>query len=322
MKKNRAIYQLKVQLRDIDPPIWRRVQVWEDISLGGLHRVLQVVMGWEDCHLHDFVIGRRTYSVPDPDDDFNERKVLDERRVRLKAVAGRVGFEFTYIYDFGDDWQHDLIVEAMLLPEPGAKYPRCIDGRRRGPPEDVGGARGYAEYLSVLADPGHEEHEAMLRWRGPFDPEAFDLHRVNEELRPKARSVRAPVSRAEPTRDKVSAEAEGFARGMLELLQGSVMTPGRKKRIRPDEKVPIELDERERALIVQHSLAEPELTKRLLVVPKPGAALVYHYTLDELDELAGYVAFEANHAKNAKARREWDRLFGRIWDVLDSYTDE
>src|SRR5436309_10032920 len=169
-KKNRVIYQLKVVLQDIDPPIWRRIQVSEDTTLGQLHRTLQIVMGWEDYHLHEFRVGRRIYSVPDPDDDMYERKVIDERRERLRDVVARVGTQFVYAYDFGDDWRHDLLLEAILLPEPDQQFPRCIAGERRGPPEDVGGTSGYQEYLEAMADPEHEEHESMTQWRGRFDP--------------------------------------------------------------------------------------------------------------------------------------------------------
>jgi hypothetical protein len=175
-------------LRDIQPPIWRRIQVWEDTTLAQLHTILQIVMGWEDYHLHEFAIGRRLYSVPDPDDDMYERKVIDERRVSLGDVAPRVGTQFVYLYDFGDSWEHDLLLEAILLPETGAPYPTCIGGERRTPPEDVGGTHGYEEYLTVLADPEHEEHENMLHWRGPFDPEAFSPAQVNQGLQKKFRT--------------------------------------------------------------------------------------------------------------------------------------
>lgn len=182
-KQNRLIYQLNVTLKDIHPSIWRRIQVWEDTTLGRLHRTLQIVMGWEDYHLHDFLIGRKIYSVPDPDDDIYERKVIDERRKRLRDVVSRVGTRIVYVYDFGDDWRHDLQLEAILLPEHDQQYPRCIAGERRGPPEDVGGPFGYQDYLEALANPKHEEHEQWLQWRGPFDPEAFSLAAVNQRLR-------------------------------------------------------------------------------------------------------------------------------------------
>ena len=151
-------------------------------------------MGWEDYHLHEFVIGRRVYSVPDPDDAMNERKVFDESRVRLGEVVPRVGTEFAYLYDFGDSWEHDLILEVILLPETTAQYPTCIDGNRRTPPEDVGGVPGYEEYLAVLADPESEEHGNMLQWRGPFDPEAFAPAQVNQGLGKKFRSRKIPNS--------------------------------------------------------------------------------------------------------------------------------
>jgi hypothetical protein len=186
--KNRALYQLKVTLRDIHPPIWRRIQVWEDTTLAQLHTILQIVMGWEDYHLHEFLIGRRLYSVPDPDDIMYERKVVDESHVPLGEVVPRVGTEFSYLYDFGDSWEHDLILEAILLPETTAQYPICIGGERCTPPEDVGGIPGYEEYLAVLVDPEHEEHGNMLQWRGPFDPESFAPDQVNQELRKKFRS--------------------------------------------------------------------------------------------------------------------------------------
>lgn len=177
-KKTRAVFQFKVTLRDIEPPVWRRIQVWEDIKLPQLHRVLQLLFTWEDCHLHDFVVGQRRYSVPDPDDV----KVTDEKLVPLNRIVDHVGDTFEYAYDFGDGWQHEILLEAILLADAGAFYPRCIAGARNGPPEDAGGAGGYAGYLEALADPKHEEHKNMLAWRGPFDPEAFSLNAINALL--------------------------------------------------------------------------------------------------------------------------------------------
>jgi hypothetical protein len=129
-KKVKAIFQLKVRLRDIEPPIWRTVQVAEDTKLPRLHRILQLLFNWEDYHLHDFTVGRRVYSVPDPDDAFNERKVIDERLVPLNRIVDRVGDSLQYVYDFGDDWHHDILLEAILLPSPDVFYPRCVAGAR------------------------------------------------------------------------------------------------------------------------------------------------------------------------------------------------
>jgi hypothetical protein len=127
-----------------------------------------------------------------------ERKVIDERRKRLRDVVSRVGTRMVYVYDFGDDWRHDVLLEAILLPEPDQQYPRCIAGERRGPPEDVGGPPGYQDYLEALANPKHEEHETWLQWRGRFDSEAFSLAAVNQQLRkelrltPQQKTARTP----------------------------------------------------------------------------------------------------------------------------------
>lgn len=161
--------------------IWRRLEVPAAITLPKLHRVIQVAMGWEDYHLHEFQIDRRRYEIPDPEELY-ARKAVDERRVKLETVVAKVGMEFGYLYDFGDGWRHALKLEAILLPEEGAIYPRCIAGSRSGPPEDAGGPRSYERYLDALGDPDHEQHEDLLAWRGPFDSERFDLQAVNLEL--------------------------------------------------------------------------------------------------------------------------------------------
>jgi hypothetical protein len=322
-KKNRVLYQLKVVLRDIHPPIWRRLAIWEDVTMAQLHRILQIVVGWEDYHLHEFVIGRRVYSVPDPDDDLCERKVIDESRVRLREVVPRVGTHFEYLYDFGDSWRYDLLLEAIVLPDPEARYPRCLAGERSAPPEDAGGPSGYADYLEAMADPGHQEHENMMQRRGPFDPEAFSLTAVNQQLQEKLRSVRKTATRRisppENTATDRSPHSAPLVRG---LLTGSGIPPKDRKRIRPDDKVPLELNDRERELILNHSFADEELTARLRIVPRPNEPPVCRFTLDEWDELAGYVAAEANHANDKKLQKEWDRLFARLAAVLESYTDE
>jgi hypothetical protein len=175
------IYRLKVWLCDISPVIWRRLEVPAGITLPKLHRVIQVAIGWQDYHLHQFRIGGRIYEVPDPEGSF-ESEALDARRVRLEMAVTKVGSEFGYLYDFGDGWEHKLCLEAITVPEEAAYYPRCTGGARSGPPEDAGGPYGYIEYLEALSDPNHERHGELLQWRGPFDPEAFDLNRINREL--------------------------------------------------------------------------------------------------------------------------------------------
>jgi len=178
-KGSRGVYQLKVTLRDIRPPIWRRIEIREDATLTQLHRVLRLAVGWEDSHLHQFVIGGRVYSAPDPDDELSDRRVIDEGKVRLAEVVSGVGTEFEYEYDFGDGWQHVLLLEAIVEPEPKAQYPRCLAGERSAPPEDVGGPPGYENYLRAIKDPAHEEHKEILEWHAPFDPELFSAEAVN-----------------------------------------------------------------------------------------------------------------------------------------------
>ena len=167
------LYQLKIALLETKPPIWRRVLVDARSTLGQLHEVIQAAFGWWNCHLHEFEIGRTRYGIPDPDDDWGAPS-RDERRTRLDAIAGE-GTSFRYMYDFGDGWDHRVVVEKVLPSPPGAIVPACIDGRRACPPEDCGGAWGYQELLEILADPTHPEHEERLDWVGrALDPETFD----------------------------------------------------------------------------------------------------------------------------------------------------
>jgi hypothetical protein len=176
------IYQIKVTLEDSKPPIWRRLQVRSDITLGDLHTIIQAAMGWWDYHLHQFIVGETYYGVPDPDYD-SYMEMRDEEDVTLGQVAPREGLKFRYEYDFGDSWLHQVLVEKALPPEPGQSYPVCIKGRRACPPEDVGGMWGYYGFLEAIRDPDHEEHEEYLEWiGGAFDPEEFDLDGVNEAL--------------------------------------------------------------------------------------------------------------------------------------------
>lgn len=177
----KGAYQIKVSLRGVRPPIWRRLRVPAGITLGQLHDVLQVAMGWSDYHMHVFEVGSARYGMPDPELGFR-----DDRKARLATVAPTVGSRLQYEYDFGDSWQHDIVVEEVLEAGcgEGEEYPVCMAGRRACPPEDCGGAWGYQHLLEVLADPTHEEHEHLSEWvGGPFEPGAFDRNVVNDVLR-------------------------------------------------------------------------------------------------------------------------------------------
>lgn len=174
------IYQIKITLKYIRPPIWRRIQVPADTRLGKLHDILQITMGWSDSHLHQFIVGREYYGVPDPHFPGSTRS---ERNVRLDQVANE-GDTILYEYDFGDGWAHALKIEKTLPVQAGTRYPVCLAGKRACPPEDCGGVPGYEHMLEILSDPRHEEYEEMCEWLGgEFDLEVFDVKGVNEGLR-------------------------------------------------------------------------------------------------------------------------------------------
>lgn len=180
---NNAIYQLKVTLLGSKPPIWRRIQTPGSTTLARLHRIIQAAMGWEENHLHQFAAGDTVYGAPEPVQDDAAFEMRDERRARLDKVAPTEGSKFTYQYDFGDGWDHAIVVEKILEPEPSARYPRCIAGRRACPPEDSGGIWGYDQLIETLQNPGDPEYDEMREWvGGDFNPEAFSLDKVNSEL--------------------------------------------------------------------------------------------------------------------------------------------
>lgn len=172
-----TLFQFKITLAKIEPPIWRRIQV-HDCTLDKLHEHIQTAMGWTNSHLHQFKINDELYGDPMlMEEDFEERGYQDSTTTTLSAILPKTGkrLAFVYEYDFGDGWDHDIVFEGRPKAEPGRKYPLCIEGERACPPEDVGGSSGYEEFLETIANPDHEEHEQMLRWvGGKFDPEDFD----------------------------------------------------------------------------------------------------------------------------------------------------
>ncbi len=182
MSTPKAIYQIKVTLNDSKPPIWRRILVADTTTLSHLHDILQIVMGWADYHLHMFTINGQIYGNPE-DDEYGDLGTKNETRFKLSQLVGREGFKFRYEYDFGDSWLHDLIVEKILPVEKGVHYPVCIKGKRACPPEDVGGMWGYKDFLKVIANPKDPEYDEMMAWvGGDFDPEFFDIEKVNSAL--------------------------------------------------------------------------------------------------------------------------------------------
>jgi len=177
-----VVYRLRITLADIEPAIWRLVDV-PDCSLGELHDVIQIAMGWQNSHMHQFIVNGEYYGQATPGD--LDLEIEDEDGIRLSQIfTGKKEPRIIYEYDFGDSWQHEIRLEKTLETEPKVKYPRCIDGARACPPEDVGGAWDYADFLEAMADPKHERHRDMKEWiGGKFDPEKFSVDEVNRELR-------------------------------------------------------------------------------------------------------------------------------------------
>ncbi|GAB4528681.1 MAG: plasmid pRiA4b ORF-3 family protein [Anaerolineales bacterium] len=176
-RKPQSIHQIKITLKNIRPPIWRQLQVDSNTTLRRLHNIIQAARGWENYHLYTFTVNDAEYGVPDPDWD-----VESDARLRLKQFPE--GAKFTYTYDMGDGWEHEIKIEQILPPEEGAQYPRCLKGKRACPPEDCGGVWGYQNLLEALANPKHPEHDMYEEWIGDdFDPDYFNLDEVNEMLK-------------------------------------------------------------------------------------------------------------------------------------------
>jgi hypothetical protein len=174
------IFELEIVLAEVQPPVRRCVQVPGEIDLAVLHEVVQSAMGWTNSHLHEFEIDGRRYGIPDP--DWDDQQVTDEAKGTLFRLV-KPGDRFGYLYDFGDNWTHRLSVEKVLAAEPGVRYPRCVAGQGACPPEDVGGIWGYEEFLAVLADPSHPDHDERREWVGePFDPHRFDPAEADRAL--------------------------------------------------------------------------------------------------------------------------------------------
>jgi len=186
--KNRFdhVLQLKVALKGIKPPIWRRILVPCTYSFWDLHVAIQDAMGWLDYHLHQF-------HVPDPvggevlivgipmDDEWGDGpEVIPGWEIPVARHLNLTDRSVAYEYNFGDGWEHSVALEKILPRDPEAQYPTCLGGRRACPPEDCGGVHGYQHFLGAVQDPGHEEHEDMVRWvGGGFDPGEFDKAKVS-----------------------------------------------------------------------------------------------------------------------------------------------
>jgi len=174
---SKRLYQFKITLLGIDPPIWRRIQT-RNCSIDKLHEHIQCAMGWTNSHLHRFEILGMVYGDPvllcDDPECFVGTNSLETKISEVVPPSG-IRFRFSYEYDFGDRWRHDVLFEGCLTASAGVRYPLCLEGERACPPEDVGGLGGYEEFLEAISEPCHEEHEEWRQWAGSdFDPTHFD----------------------------------------------------------------------------------------------------------------------------------------------------
>jgi hypothetical protein len=177
----RKIYQFKITLKDISPKIWRRFAAPADMSLHDLSMVIIEVMGWSGAHLYAYHIGGLEYGMPDDELDADKGILADDDVLVKDALKEKQQFE--YVYDFGDDWRHQLVVEKITEADPEMKYPVCLGGERACPPEDCGGAPGYEDPGEAPEDPNHERHGELSGWAGDYNPEEFDVKEVNERIK-------------------------------------------------------------------------------------------------------------------------------------------
>ena len=181
-RKHADVYQFRVTLTEVTPPIWRRLLVPGSMTLGKLHVLLQEAMGWTDSHLHCFEFGDRRFGMVGIEEDADDLE--DERKTRIATLLQRKGDQLLYQYDYGDSWEHVVAVESVMPPDERLYYPLCVGGARACPPEDCGGVHGYEEFLAAIATPKDPEHDRMLTWIGGyFDPESFDANAVNRAIR-------------------------------------------------------------------------------------------------------------------------------------------
>ena len=193
-----ARLRIRIVLDDIEPEVWRRVEVRDDLTFLQLHDVIQRAMGWEDYHLHQFETAsprRFIGTASDEDDFFDGPSLLPEDSTRLRDVLGRRR-KFRYWYDFGDDWWHTLHIEKRLPDDDAQPAAIFVDGDNACPPEDCGGSWGYEELLAVLGNPKHPEHQDMRAWAGDFDPARLDQKETAKRVRG---AVRAPRKKSSQT---------------------------------------------------------------------------------------------------------------------------
>lgn len=181
-----TIFQFRITLKGIKPPIWRRIQT-KDCTLDKLHEHIQTAMGWTNSHLHQFEINGVRHGDPELiyEGWEGEEPPVNSRRIKLSKIVPADGkrFPFEYEYDFGDGWEHEILFEGFVPAERGVRFPLCVEGERACPPEDVGGIYGYQDFVKAISNRRHKRHKELLEWSGPFDPVKFDAEAATKEMR-------------------------------------------------------------------------------------------------------------------------------------------
>lgn len=176
------ILQLRVSIRGMSPPVWRKLLINSDTTLHELHLMIQAAMGWYNCHLYEFSYGQDKYSNLDHWDEIPEEEI-DSTQVTLGDLDLSEGDELTYLYDFGDNWEHTVSVQKILAQDTSYRLPACIGGKRNCPPEDCGGVYGYYDVLKTAGDPQDPEHDEMVEWLGEYNPEEFDMQLADSRVK-------------------------------------------------------------------------------------------------------------------------------------------
>lgn len=179
------IYQIQIALQGSKPKIWRRILVPSDLLLRDFHKIIQTTMGWRNSHLHHFIKNQTFYTQKMEEDDFwEEMNNVDYSEIKVSDLLKKENDKIVYEYDFGDGWEHDIILEKIEKDGANENIPICLAGKNNCPPEDCGGIWGYLNMLEVLKDPNHEEYEEYVYWLGDeFDSAYFDITEINEMLR-------------------------------------------------------------------------------------------------------------------------------------------
>lgn len=182
---NDNAYRFKITLEQTNPAIWREIET-TDVSLGDLHALIQTAMGWTNSHMHQFKIGDERFTdgrfmVSDLD-DFGAK---DYRNIKISDLVAKHGdsLRLSYEYDFGDGWQHEILLTKVFPTDPNQKYPHCISGERACPPEDIGGVYGFVNFVVAIRDPSHEQHDDFMDWHRPFDPDKFNTLAATKRMR-------------------------------------------------------------------------------------------------------------------------------------------